>query len=136
MIEFGDIVNIGTKNVKNLGTITVGITATIDILGDFGDITIINETTRQKITINRAKISKLVPAGFLPGDRIVITTKKQHKTVKLVRTNSEINLLNAMDYGSDWIYLVPGDNVVTFLTSSGQYNTNFKVEYEIRYGGI
>lgn len=136
LIEFGSIENETEKTVYYDGDAEIGITITIHALGEARNITIYNTGTREVMRIDTDKIQQITGSGILAGDDIIISTVRGEKTITLLRGGHYINILNALDKGSDWFSLTKGDNVFAYVAEYGSENLQFKIENKIIYEGV
>ncbi len=136
LIEFGSIENETEKTVYYDGDSEIGITITIHALGEARNITIYNTGTREVMRIDTDKIQELTGSGIVAGDDIIISTVRGDKTITLLRGGHYINILNALDKGSDWFSLTKGDNVFAYVAEYGSENLQFKIENQIIYEGV
>jgi hypothetical protein len=136
MIEFGAIENETEKTVYYDGDAEIGIVITIHALGEARNITIYNTGTREVMRIDTTKIQEITGSGIIAGDDIIISTVRGEKTITLLRGGHYINILNALDKGSDWFTLTKGDNVFAYVAEYGSENLQFKIENKIIYEGV
>lgn len=136
MIEFGAIENETEKTVYYDGDAEIGIVITIHALGEARNITIYNTGTREVMRIDTTKIQEITGSGIIAGDDIIISTVRGEKTITLLKGGHYINILNALDKGSDWFTLTKGDNVFAYVAEYGSENLQFKIENKIIYEGV
>ncbi len=136
LLEFGSIEMKRERSIYYDGDAEVGVTITIHVLKDAGDITIYNTGTREVMKIYNDKIKALTGAGLSAADDIIITTTRGNKKIELLRNGIYENILNALDKHSDWFQLAEGDNIFAYTASFGELNLQFKIENEIVYEGI
>lgn len=136
MIEFGAIENETEKTVYYDGDAEIGIVITIHALGEARNITIYNTGTREVMRIDTTKIQEITGSGIIAGDDIIISTVRGEKTITLLRGGHYINILNALDKGSDWFTLTKGDNIFAYVAEYGSENLQFKIENKIIYEGV
>lgn len=136
LIEFGSIENETEKTIYYDGDSEVGVTINIHAVGEAGNITIYNTGTREIMKIDAAKIAALTGQGITVGDDIIITTVRGNKKIGLLRDGRYINILNALDKGSDWFQLAKGDNVFAYSADRGSENLQFMIENQTIYEGV
>lgn len=136
LIEFGSIENEQEKTVVYEGDAEIGVTITIHALGEVGNITIYNTGTREVMRIDVSKIKAITGQGIVAGDDIIISTVRGHKSIQLLRGGIYINILNALERGSDWFQLSRGDNIFAYTAEYGAENLEFKIENRILYEGV
>ena len=135
-IEFGEIRRLGMNNVRYFGDMEVGMTIHIHIVGDVSNITIYNETSGERMKINTDRITTLTGKEVGAGDEIIICTVKGEKSVQLLREGVWYNILNCLDKRSNWLQLLPGDNVLAYTVESGEQNIQFSIENRMTYEGV
>lgn len=113
-----------TRRVLNDGDITVGARITIVAFGEVTNPTIINQTTRDWIQVNRT---------LKANDFIEINTQCREKYARL---NGE-DIWDDIQYsGNDWLQIVTGYNELTGASDhkDGEVNNNFYFNVECRRG--
>lgn len=70
------------------------------------------------------------------GDLITITTHFNNKKVTLLRDGVETNILYAVQEGSTWLQLEPGENEISYSCDEGENNLTVSVEYTAWFEGI
>ena len=139
LIKMGEIVFNNRKKMIYLGDAEIGVTITIHAIGPVKAFDIYNETTRQTMSINTAKLKKYFgesSKGLIAGDDVIICTVKGEKSITLLREGKFYNLLNCLEKNTDWIYLVKGENILSFNAYGDGLNLQFKIENHIVYEGI
>lgn len=126
-IAFSEFVGIQTNIVANNGNIQTGIEIEIEALHNIIRPTIMNLTTSESMTLE---------TEMQPGDRILISTIRGNKYVKLDCNCVESNLINNLTADSKWIQLVPGDNRFTYSASYGSEYINMTIRHRDLYGGV
>lgn len=79
--------------------------------------------------------SELTP-GIRPGDEIIINTTMGRKSAKLLRNNTEYNILGAISKDSDWIKIIRGYNDLGFWAFYGEDFVDVEFSYENLYAGV
>lgn len=136
LIEMGVIENKTENVVYYAGDAEIGMTIVIHALGEAGDITIYNTTTRERMRIDTAKIAKKTGSGIITGDTITIETSQNNKSITLLRNGVETNIFNCLDKDVDWFTLVKGDNIFAYTAENGATNLNFTISNKILYKGV
>lgn len=98
-----------TTTVTNDSDDTVGGVVTLTFSAAETEVTLTNDTTGESFGL---------AYDFEAGDSVEIGSLRGAKHVTLTRDGAEVNLLNYMSAGSEWISFEPGDNSVT-LSGSG-----------------
>ena len=76
------------------------------------------------------------PLSIGRGDTIRITTGTNEKAVYLVQGNTETEINEYLDEGSDFIQLVHGKNTFTYAADAGRDYMNVTITYRFRYLGV
>lgn len=132
LISFGEIVLDTDQYLEYRGDGDTGITITIDAIGTVEDLAVYNVDTRETMAIDTSKISN----GFISGDRIVINTRRGHKSIRLLRNGKYTNILNALDRDAEWFQLSYGVNHFAYTASSGIDHLRFSISYRTLYEGV
>ena len=136
LLIMGKIENKKDNIITYFGDVETGIIITIHAIGDVGDVSIYNTTTREVITIESAKLESFTGSALKEGDDIIINTNQNQKSVKLLRDGKETNIINCMAKNMDWFKLSKGDNTFVYTATEGELNLQFQIENRIVYEGI
>lgn len=118
----------GQMNISNRGEEATGVLLSIEAQnGRVANPIVYNETTHQRFAVN---------ITLQEGERLDIDTRQGHKTVILNRDGQDINAINTMVRGSDWIELAQGDNIFTLECSDGLSNARIVYDIDILYEGV
>ena len=132
----------GEVQIKTEGVITysgdseIGVMIYIHAIGTAEHINIYNTETREVMTIDTVKLEKLTGRGLIAGDDIIINTLKGEKSITLIRSGVNYNILNCLDKNTNWFTLVKGDNIFAFTADSGLTNLQFRIENKVIYEGV
>lgn len=118
------------------GDVEVGVTILVHAVGEASNLNIYNATTEEHMRIDTEKLAQITGSGIIPGDTIIIETRKGCKKIRLLREGKEINILNCLDKGTKWFTLVKGDNVFVYTTDEGGSNLQFSVTNKVVYEGV
>lgn len=135
-IEFGIIEHESSKNILYKGEIETGISIIIHATGNVTGLVIYNRATREQLSINDSLLEQITGDPIKAGDDIVITTKKNEKSIILFRDGLIYNIINSLGANSDWIGLENGDNPIMYTVTDGATNLYFSIEYEVLFGGL
>lgn len=135
-IELGKIQTIFEKTVAYTGDVSVGVTITITVSGDLGDITVYNPDRNESIILKSTKVQEQLGQGFMAGDTITINTRNGMKAVTLTRGGVNYNIMNARDRSSAWLRFYRGNNKFAYAASYGSANMQMSIESHILYEGI
>lgn len=141
LLEFGSIENQSEKLIFYKGDAEVGITMTIHFFGanleSIGSkFYIYNTTTNQVMILDITKLKAMIGGNVLVNDEIIITTTRQSKSIRFLRSGVYTNVLNCIDVHSEWINLAKGDNVFVYRLEPGMGNVQFKIENDVLYEGV
>ena len=126
-IEFSRIEKVKTK-IINAGEMSTGVT--IQLYASTDQIlnpVIYNLTNNTYFGLN---------FDMNQGDLITITTHFNNKKVTLLRDGVETNILYAMQDGSTWLQLEPGENELSYSCDEGENNLTVSVEYTELFEGV
>lgn len=136
LLEFGDIQTNAEGLVVYQGDTEVGVTIFIHIIGPVDNVQLINTTTKKKMSINTDKIKKMTGVDIDAGDDIVVSTIRGKKGVVFIKNGITHNVLNCLDKNTDWISIIPGDNIIAFSTETGEENLQVRIECFTVYEGV
>ena len=135
-LKFGDISSTGETVVVYEGDADTSTIVDIQFLGPAAGVKLYNTTTQTRINIDTNEISRLLGSTIKAGDRLSISSGVGDKYVKAYRDGRVYNALSALDRDSDWIFLTPGDNLITVRADSGIDNVSAIISYENLYESI
>ena len=135
-LKFGDISSTGETVVVYEGDADTSTIVDIQFLGPAAGVKLYNTTTQTRINIDTNEISRLLGSTIKAGDRLSISSGVGDKYVKAYRDGKVYNALSALDRDSDWIFLTPGDNLITVRADSGIDNVSAIISYENLYESI
>lgn len=133
---FGDITSTGETVVVYDGDADASTVVDIQFLGPATGIKLYNTTTQTRINIDTNEIARLLGSAIKAGDRLSISSGVGNKYVKAYRDGRVYNALSALDKGSDWIFLTPGDNLITVRADTGIDNVSAIISFENLYESI
>ena len=136
MLEFSVIRDVVDRVINYKGDHEVGITISINAVGESGDITIYNVDTGESMVIYASSIEALTGTGIIAGDEIIICTVKGSKSATLIRNAQSTNILNCIGRDADWFQLVKGDNTFAYTATTGRNFLRVEIENRILYEGI
>ncbi len=135
------------------GDSEVGLTMAISFLGYAESVSIYNKMTNEIMIIDASRLTKLrskssvidVPADerkFKSGDVININTKKRNKSMSLIRSGVEYNILNCFGKEATWFTLAKGENTFYFTAAldgdpdKATGNVRLTTKNKIIYDGV
>lgn len=136
LLVFSSIKVAETALVNYKGDADVGVVIRLTIYDPCGNVTLYNVTTRQQMTIDSSKIEKITGHPLQGGDEVIVNTVRGQKSVMLLRDGQYTNILNSIDKNADWIYLIPGENIIAYTAIEGMQNLQFTMKNQILYEGI
>lgn len=135
-IEMGSIEILKERTIYYDGDTDIGVVIKIHALGAAEDITIYNTGTREQMALDTDKLEALTGAGITAGDEITISTIKGNKYIELLRNGRTYNILNVMDKNADWFQITKGDNIFTYVATSGAENLQFRILNQVAFDGV
>ena len=108
-IPFSELGQIEETLVINNGDMETGAIITLTAIGSCANPMVINEDLNEyfKVTVSLSA-----------GDKVIIDTRKKHKSVKLISGGHTTNLIGYVDSGSTWLQVEPGGNYFTVEATS------------------
>lgn len=135
-LKFGEMTSTGETVVVYEGDADTSTIVDIQFLGPATGLKLYNTTTQTRINIDTNEISRLFGSTIKAGDRLSISSGVGDKYVKAYRDGKVYNALSALDRDSDWIFLTPGDNLITVRADTGIENVSSIVSFENLYESI
>lgn len=133
---FGEMTSTGETVVVYKGDADASTIVDIQFLGPASGVKLYNTTTQTRINIDTNEISRLLGSTIKAGDRLSISSGVGDKYVKAYRDGKVYNALSALDRDSDWIFLTPGDNLITVRADTGIDNVSAIISFENLYESI
>lgn len=133
---FGEMTATGETVVVYEGDADASTIVDIQFLGPTSGVKLYNTTTQTRINIDTNEISRLLGSTIRAGDRLSISSGVGDKYVKAYRDGNVYNALSALDKDSDWIFLTPGDNLITVRADTGIDNVSAIISFENLYESI
>lgn len=133
---FGEMTSTGETLVVYEGDADASTIVDIQFLGPASGVKLYNTTTQTRINIDTNEISRLLGSTIRAGDRLSISSGVGDKYVKAYRDGNVYNALSALDKDSDWIFLTPGDNLITVRADTGIDNVSAIISFENLYESI
>jgi phage-related protein len=133
---FGEMTPTGETVVVYEGDADASTIVDIQFLGPASGVKLYNTTTQTRINIDTNEIARLLGSTIRAGDRLSISSGVGDKYVKAYRDGNVYNALSALDKDSDWIFLTPGDNLITVRADTGIDNVSAIISFENLYESI
>ena len=70
------------------------------------------------------------------GDKIIIDTRRGHKSVTLISNGVTSNILNYMAQNSKWLNLIVGDNIFSYEAAGGSEYLTINIALQPIYEGM
>lgn len=135
-LMFGAMTPTGETVINYEGDADTSTVIDIQFLGPAQGIKLFNTTTQSKINIDTNEIARIFGSAVKAGDRISISSSVGDKHVKAYRDGKVYNALSALDKDSAWVFLTPGDNMITVRADSGIDNVSAMITFENLYESI
>nr|DAI25756.1 MAG TPA: tail protein [Caudoviricetes sp.] len=133
---FGEMTSTGETVVVYEGDADASTVVDIQFLGPATGVKLYNTTTQTRINIDTNEIARLLGSTIRAGDRLSISSGVGDKYVRAYRDGRLYNALSALDKDSDWIFLTPGDNLITVRADTGIDNVSAIISFENLYESI
>lgn len=128
-IPFSEYANHREINVRNESNAETGVEVQLDFMASVNTVEIKNVETGEYIKLS---------GSYQDADRIIITTGKGEKKVRLIRNGVESNIFAQLVKGSTFFQLYPGDNIFSYLADNGASNDKVFILFSFheRYRGV
>ena len=103
-IPFSELGEITETLVNNYGDMETGAIITLSAIGSCANPMIINVDTNEFFKVNDS---------LTTGDKIIIDTRKKHKSVKKISGGVTTNIIGLVESGSSWLTVAPGGSYFT-----------------------
>lgn len=124
---FSNVVHGLFESVINYGDLETGLIITITALGEVISPRIQNLTSGKFFDLLTTMES---------GDVIIINTNRGEKSVKKIHNGVTTNLIAYRSRGSEWITLLPGDNIFSVSATSGEEYIDVALDFEYLFEGV
>ena len=125
-----------TRDVPTGVEFTININASSTVFGPF---TITNNATEWGDSPGLETFSFDTPASVEPllsGDDLILTTHQGEKSIIHKRSSVETNIINDMDFDSDFPWFYPGNNTCGYTCGSGAASSNLYAKFYKLYQGV
>lgn len=120
-IPFSTQENSRTANVYNDSASSTGLVIEADFYDSVESLLIKNTMTGDNF---------ILVYSFLENDRVFINTNIGQKSVRLMRNGVESNIFAAIQAGSVFFQLAPGDNIFGYLADDGDSNASVHILFK------
>lgn len=134
----GEYQNHRYRAINYTGDVDTGVTIMLHCLGPVENITIVNTTVREVMTINTRNIAALFNTefGLNTGDDVMISTVRGNRYITLYRGGVFYNILNTLPRGTQWVQVYKGENVFGYACEVGLDNLEFRILNKVIYEGM
>lgn len=134
----GEYQNHRYRAINYTGDVDTGVTILLHCLGIVENITIVNTTVREVMTIDTSKIAAMFGTehGLYTGDDVMISTVRGNRYITLFRGGVYYNILNTLPRGTDWVQVYKGENVFGYACETGLDNLEFRILNKVIYEGM
>lgn len=136
LIEFGVVTVDERQNIIYDGDTETGVIITVKFNGDIEDLVIVNTVLNQFFAIDDTRLAAIISGGFSAADVMTLNTVRGNKSMTVLRSGVEYNILDARIDGSDWLTVAKGDNDFYFSATLGESLMEFKIEHHPLYQGV
>ena len=126
-ISFGEIDSTGAAYIWNPGTVESGLIIEINASGSATNPSIYHVNTDSFFKVTTSMIN---------GDRLVINTRIDEKSVTLYTEGSPMNLIGVRASGSTWLTADPGMNQFILRADSGVANLEANIRFVTNIEGV
>ena len=126
-IEFSYYDNDSFTTIVNSGDIESGVIIEIVSRGTVVNPIIYDTRTGGKFGLN---------ITLNEHDKLVINTNSGEKSVHLISSGVETNVINKLMSGVDWFVLSPGENTFSYDATDGSNQMSIAFRHTTKYGGV
>lgn len=126
-IPFSEYDSSGGAYIWNPGDMECGLIIEILASGSVSNPLIYHVNTDTYFKVNTSLQS---------GDRLIINTRTDEKSVKRIRSGSTTNLIASIDIDSTWLQADPGQNVFMLRATSGTSNMMADIRFITNVEGV
>lgn len=117
-VPFSEYTNNRIAVVENGSEAETGAVFEVEFTDNVSKLMIYNTERNEHITINY---------NFHDGDRAIISTVKGQKSATLIRNGISRNIFSAVERGSVFLQLLPGENRFSYVADDGASNDNVHI---------
>lgn len=126
-IEFSYIETESFTTIVNAGDIESGVIIEITAKGTVTNPILYNTRTGGKFGVN---------VTLNEYDKLVINTNSGEKSVHLISSGVETNIINKIMSGIEWFILSSGENTFSYDATSGSDQMSITFRHTTKYGGV
>lgn len=113
--------------IINYGDLETGMIIRITASGNVTNPKLINATTGSYIKVLDT---------MSDGDVITINTRSGEKSIRKISNGVDSNLISKLAYGSEWLTLVPGENLFSITADAGTEYVDVSMEINYQFEGV
>ena len=117
-VPFSEYTNNRIAVVENGSEAEIGAVFEVEFTDNVSKLMIYNTERNEHITINY---------NFHDGDRAIISTVKGQKSATLIRNGISRNIFSAVERGSVFLQLLPGENRFSYVADDGASNDDVHI---------
>ena len=117
-VPFSEYTNNRIAVVENGSEAETGAVFEVEFTDNVSKLMIYNTERNEHITINY---------NFHDGDRAIISTVKGQKSATLIRNGISRNIFSAVERGSVFLQLLPGENLFSYVADDGASNDDVHI---------
>lgn len=136
LLEMGTVFNNETALLNYQGETKTGILIRLHFLDEVINLSLYNSRTRELMRIDSAKLSVILGSPIQAGDDILINTIRGQKSITLTRSGISYNIINALGISTDWIGILPGDNIIGYTADVGGSKVQMIIENYLLFDGM
>lgn len=114
-------------NAYNDGDMDAGAIITIHATGSARNPGLLNVLTQEQMTFTM---------DFVANDELRVYTSYGQKHIELVRGGVTSNAFTALDAGSTWLQIHPGDNFLRYTAEENEDNLEVRIRFAAAYSGV
>lgn len=114
-------------NARNDGDMDAGALIIIHATGSARNPGLLNVLTREQMRFT---------VDLMANDELRIYTAYGQKHIELVRSGVTSNAFTALDAGSTWLQIHPGDNFLRYSAEENEDNLEVRIRYSAAYSGV
>lgn len=114
-------------NAVNEGDMASGCVIEFRASGSCADPVLINAVTQERLSLR---------IDLVAGDVLTVNTYYGSKRVMLLRDGVQHNVFNALETGSTWLQMAPGDNFLRYDAGSNVENLDCTIRFNAAFSGV
>lgn len=111
----------------NEGDMASGCVIEFRASGSCADPVLINAVTQERLALR---------INLAAGDVLTVNTYYGSKRATLLRDGVQHNVFNALEAGSTWLQMAPGDNFLRYDAGSNVENLDCTIRFNAAFSGV